>query len=459
MDEKTRTEIALKKFSLIAPLVNGLEKNASEYLKKVCAEPIEMPHYGLKRYQPKTLRAWLLDYRRGGLDNLKPDYRSDRGKSRKVSEEVTSKAQKIWAKMPFCTVTNVYEELVKSGVTSPDKISPATFYRFVSVNKQELKTPVSEENNSNPEQKRFAHEYINELWQTDLMFGPFIKDGRSKNQAYLLAFIDDASRLICHAEFFETQNFSALRKVFKDAVLKRGIPKLVYTDNGKIYRSGQMACVCAGLGSHLIHTQPYTPQSKGKIERFFLTVRQRFLTTLDINNVKNVDELNIKFWQWLEEDYQRKLHSALGMSPLDFFMSQASRVKIFSDPLLLDEYFLLRVERKVKHDGTISLNNLLYETNLKHAGQKLEIRYEPDWVNQLSKEILLYHEGKLVGTARQVNYHDNAHAKRVGSKSGSKNATEKVEPANEIKDVSNKPSLPNATISYTAIMQDGEVTE
>lgn len=457
MDEKIRTEIALKKFSLIAPIINGLEKNTNEYFKKACSEPIEMPHYGFKHYQPKTLRAWLLDYRRGGLDNLKPGYRSDRGKSRKVSEEVTSKAQQIWAEKPFCTVTNVYEELIKNGSIRPDKISQATFYRFVAANKQELLTPASEENNSKPEQKRFAHQHINELWQTDLMYGPFIKDGRSKNQTYLLAFIDDASRLICHGEFFETQNFSALRKVFKDAVLKRGIPKLVYTDNGKIYRSGQMACVCAGLGSHLIHTQPYTPQSKGKIERFFLTVRQRFLTTLDINNVKNLDELNIKFRQWLEEDYQRKIHSALGMSPLDFFMSQASRVKIFSDPLLLDEYFLLRVERKVKHDGTISLDKLLYETDLKLAGQNLEVRYEPDWVNQQSKEILLYHEGKLVGTARQVNYHDNAHAKRAGSKSGSKEADKKVEPVNESKGAYNKPSLPNATISYTTIMQDGEV--
>ena len=176
MDEKTRTEIALKKFSLLGPLVNGLEKNASEYLKKICSEPIEMPHYGLKRYQPKTLRAWLLDYRRGGLDNLKPGYRSDRGKSRKVSEEVTSKVQQIWTEKPFCTATNVYEELVKSGVTSPDKISPATFYRFVSVNKQEFKNPVSEENNSKPEQKRFAHEHINELWQTDLMYVAPVKD-------------------------------------------------------------------------------------------------------------------------------------------------------------------------------------------------------------------------------------------------------------------------------------------
>lgn len=459
MNEKTRTEIALKKFSLIAPLVNGLEKNISEYLKKVCSEPIEMPHYGFKHYQPKTLREWLLNYRRGGLDNLKPGYRSDRGKSRKVSEEVLSEAQKIWAKKPFCTVTNVYEELVKNGVTSPDKISPATFYRFVSVNKQELKKSVSEENNSKPEQKRFAHEHINDLWQTDLMYGPFIKDGRSKNQTYLIAFIDDASRLICHAEFFEMQNFSALRKVFKDAVLKRGIPKLVYTDNGKIYRSGQMACVCASLGSHLIHTQPYTPRSKGKIERFFLTVRQRFLTTLDINNIKNVDELNIRFWQWLEEDYQRKLHSALGMSPLDFFMSQASRVKIFSDPLLLDDYFLLRVERKVKHDGTITLDKILYETDLKLAGRNLEIRYEPYWLNQPSKEILLYHEGKLVGTARQVNYHDNAHAKRAGSKSLSKKAAKKVEPATESNDVSKKTDIPNTTISFTAILQDEEVNE
>ncbi|MEQ6362835.1 integrase core domain-containing protein, partial [Thermoanaerobacter thermohydrosulfuricus] len=104
--------------------------------------------------------------------------------------------------------------------------------------------------------------------------------------------------------------------------LRRGIPKMLYTDNGKIYRSTQLEYICASLGTSLIHAEPFSPHSKGKIERFFHTVRMRFLSTIDPTSIKSIDELNMMFFKWLEEDYNRKEHSSIGMSPLDFFMSQ-----------------------------------------------------------------------------------------------------------------------------------------
>ena len=127
--------------------------------------------------------------------------------------------------------------------------------------------PAGEGQNNKPEMmKRFSHQHINELWQADLMYGPHIKVDRVKKQTYLSAMIDDASRIIPHAEFFFTQDFSVLRKTFKEAVLKRGLPKITYSDNGKIYRCGQFIMVCATLGSSLIHTQPYMPRSKGYVK-------------------------------------------------------------------------------------------------------------------------------------------------------------------------------------------------
>ena len=244
MDEKTREAIALKRFSLISPILNGQEDNQQKYFEQVCAKTIDMPHYGLKTYNPKTMRAWLFAYRRNGLDGLKPGYRSDKGKSRKISDEVVTKVQQILGEHPRYTVANVYEQLLKGGVITPAKISPATFYRFVAAN-QDLLTRCDTASQQKTELKRFAHEKINQLWQTDIMYGPYLKVGKAKKQTYLFAFIDDASRIICHGEFFFTQNFSALRKTLKEAVLRRGIPTLVYTDNGKVYRSGQLAVVCA----------------------------------------------------------------------------------------------------------------------------------------------------------------------------------------------------------------------
>lgn len=94
------------------------------------------------------------------------------------------------------------------------------------------------------------------------MYGLHLKLGRAKRQTYLIAFIDGASRLATHAQFSWEQNFTAVRAVFKEAILKRGVPKMIYTDNGKVYRSGGLAVICAGLGCTLLHTEPFTPAAK-----------------------------------------------------------------------------------------------------------------------------------------------------------------------------------------------------
>jgi putative transposase len=172
--------------------------------------------------------------------------------------------------------------------------------------------------------------------------------------------------------------------------------------------------VCAGMGCSLLHAKPFQASSKGKIERFFHTVRMRFLSQIDVSGIKDIDELNLRYWQWLEADYHNKVHSELKMSPLDFFMSQAERIKLFPNPTMLDEYFLLKITRKVNHDATLSLDTILYETDLRFANSRMEVRYDPEWLLNPNTPIFLYHEGKKVGEARQVNLHDNAHAKRKG---------------------------------------------
>lgn len=156
----------------------------------------------------------------------------------------------------------------------------------------------------------------------------------------------------------------------------------------------------------LTHTKPYDAASKGKIERFFGTVKTRFFPLLKSQPPSSLDELNQRFWRWLEEDYHRKTHTSLGMPPLDMYLSQASRVRMVEDPASLDVLFLKRVQRKVKHDGTVSITSRLFELPPRFIGQRVELRYDDTGV-------YVYENGVQVATAAPVKFADNARAKRA----------------------------------------------
>jgi hypothetical protein len=164
--------------------------------------------------------------------------------------------------------------------------------------------------------------------------------------------------------------------------------------------------------------------------------------------------LNLRFWQWLEEDYQRKTHSALNMSPLDFFMSQTHQVTIYSNPVLLEECFLLRVNRKVNHDATLSIDTILYETDQNLANSRVEVRYEPEWLSNPARILLLYRDGQKVGEAHQVNFHDNSKVKRRGP--GRPLALSQQKQLNAVKELESQITLPASTISF-ANLKDVEI--
>ncbi|NCU26737.1 IS481 family transposase, partial [Candidatus Nomurabacteria bacterium] len=246
-------------------------------------------------------------------------------------------------------------------------------------------------------------------------YGPYIKNKGKNSPTYLLAYIDDCSRLILHAQFYFSQDFLSLRNSFREAVLRRGIPKMLYTDNGKIYRCESFEYLCANLGVTLLRAEPFTPTSKGKIERFFRSCRLRFLSTLDPRKVESIDKLNELLWQWLASDYNEKDHSALESSPLKCFLSQAQSINMPGDLSLFNEKFLVKVTRTVKHDATLSLNSILYETSPEFAGRRLDVRYDPDLTDSGLNELFLYESDRCVGLARKVRFADNAHIKRKGN--------------------------------------------
>lgn len=445
MDEKTRQAIALKRFSIISPIVSGNVKNNTEYFQDLSKAPVDMPYLGTKQYHYKTFESWLYDYYRYGLDGLTPGFRSDRGKSRKISIETGDKIKTYRKENPKIPVTILYEKLVAEKIINPMELSRSTVYRYVA----DLVLPSSEEGNN--ESLRFSYQYPGEMWQGDILYGPYIQVGRQKKQTYLHAFIDDATRMITYSRFYFEQNFETLRISLKEGMLINGIPRLLYTDNGKIYRSQQLEYICASLGCTLLHSQPYVPQGRGKIERYFNTVRMRFLSSLRAEDLVSIDVLNSAYENWLETDYQKKGHSALhGKTPHQMFIDGIDKVRLVTDRKQFSENFLLRVSRKVCHDASIQIDNILFETDSCIAGKRIEVRYEPEWLEDMTKNLLLYEDGKQIGNAKHIRFFDNAHVKRKFPGNRRKTIDEsEICKENAVKET------PKNTISFATLSEGG----
>mgnify|MGYP006290233457 FL=1 len=285
----------------------------------------------------------------------------------------------------------------------PSELSYSTVYRFFK-KKDLIKTDLEKQ----PDRKRFSFDIVNKMWQGDLSYGPWLTINGKKKRSYLLAFIDDYSRVIPYGRFSLTEKFSGLKKVFSQALLRKGIPDLVYVDNGKIYKSDRLHLACAELGITLIHTKPYDAAAKGKIERFFSTVKKRFIPLLTKEDKSSLDNLNQAFWNWLETDYHRKKHSALEQTPLKTYMNQISKVETLDKPEILAKIFLKRDTRKVKHDGTISFKKKLYQVPPSLIGKKIEIRFDPETKDKL----YIYEQGQEIVKAEPVNLQENAYLKR-----------------------------------------------
>lgn len=403
MTNQTREEIALFRFQLISPVLNGQVDTRNSYFSQIATKTYDVPHYGKRDYSPRTFESWLRQYRLNGFNGLKPKKRSDRNKSRKISSELKSVLLDERDKHPKCSIQLLYDLLVSKDKILPSQLSYSTIYRFYKNNNLLNKSKRQEGH-----RKRFSYDKVNALWQADTMTGPYLTVNNKKVKTHLFAFIDDCSRIITYAHFTTSEKFSALSNVFSEAILRRGIPSLVYVDNGAVYTSNRFHFACAGLGITLIHATPYEPQGKGKIERFFRTVRLRFIPLLTDEDLSSIENLNNRFFQWLEEDYHRKKHSSIDMTPLDKYMSQLSQVKLLNDPNKLKALFLKRDTRKVKHDATISVDSELYEVEPILVGKQVEIRFDPE----NKKEIFIFYDDKPFGLAKKVVYKNNAKSKR-----------------------------------------------
>jgi putative transposase len=235
------------------------------------------------------------------------------------------------------------------------------------------------------------------------MYGPKVRTANRSVKAILCAILDDHSRMLVGHAFNASETISALTLVLKEAFLGYGIPKRLYVDNGPSFSSDLLARSCAMAGISLIHSKPYDSPSRGKVERFFRTVRERFL--IGVQEGITLRELNEAFWLWLQQDYHHKIHTGIGERPLDRYNASVSRVPIRRlSKTELDEIFLIRYERVVNNDATISFKGSLYEVPLAYIRHRIEIRHPVDD----PQDLYLYDNGVRVGRIHLVDKKENA---------------------------------------------------
>ena len=375
MDEKTRNDLAIFRFSLIAPLTNGtLQKPMREYLEEICAKKYEVPGLGLREFSPSTLRHWLYCYNKYGFDGLRKELRSDRGQFRTLSAEAQQFIMELLKASPKMKASSIYEQMLAAQLLGTPSLS--TIQRFVKRVRNTLTEP-------DIERRRYECEFANDCWQSDVCFGPdLIVDGKKK-KAYLIALLDDASRLVVHSQFFFEENYLSLEATLRQALLKRGIPKKLFVDNGKLFRSRQLQLICARLGIALSFTRPYSPASKGKIERYFRTLRGQFLDCLDIQDITSIEHLNQLLYSYVETTYNIRPHSSLGgQTPMERFLKDQERLRFVSG-IHLNEAFLHSVTRRATKDAVVSVKKVAFEVPQIYCGQQVEILFTPQDLNHV----------------------------------------------------------------------------
>jgi transposase InsO family protein len=386
-------KIALFRYGLVAGLVletlprGELTRRAEE----IASRHYDIPHSKRHAVSVDTLLKWAKRYRHGGFEALAPKPRHDRGRSRTIPPQLAGLIERLKRENPHRTGATLLRELALSSAKDQPPVSASTLYRFLKqhgLSERQLLAP--------PARKKFEAEHANQIWQADMLFGPWVaRPGGGRRQVFLHATLDDASRLIPHAQFYVSQGLDAALDCLRQAIAARGCPTRLYIDNAKIYRSPQLARILARIGTLIIHSRPYQPQGRGKIERVFRTLREQFLANLASTPLLSLEELNERLLAWIDA-YHRSQHSALATTPLLRWQRDIEHVRPLPPATNLRRLFLHRLDRLVRRDCTFLLHNRLYEAPPELVGEMVEVRFDP----LENAEVEVWFQGQLQGAAR-----------------------------------------------------------
>ncbi len=369
---------AEEKLELITPLLlPGQERKLSIQLRKEIAEREGLSYRTVGRY----LDAW----REKGFEGLKPKPSWNRGKSGADgrSEELLQEAIALRRECPGRSVKDIILILELEGRVRPGTLRRSTLQSWLQAaghSARQVRQGAAKGRSS----RRFQKSHRNELWQSDIKYGPYLPIGEKgeMKQVYLCVFLDDCTRFIVSAGFYEKQDSDMIEDCLRQAIMRYGKPDTLYVDNGKQYGTRWLENACRKLDVLLLHTKPYDPEAKGKVEAFNRRAGA-FLSEAALERPQTLGELNRHLENWIEEYYHKSEHRSLGeVSPRTAFTLD-TRPLAFVDHEKLREAFLHTEERQADKTGCVSFNGKLFEAGMRFAGRKVTVVYDPAFLDEI----------------------------------------------------------------------------
>jgi transposase InsO family protein len=362
-------------------LVESLDEDEVTEAEKRVLRQEYMARYGVTE---RTIRNYLARYRTTGIMGFYPDAGEPQSPrirnealARRVIELVTEKPRRT---VPMIRKLLGNEDAFKDEIV---KISDRTIYRFLGEHQYTMKQRWALANDlaGRISFRRFEAEESLLLVQGDGRDGIWLPDpGRPKGQrkTYLFAWIDDFSRKVLHAQYYFDEKLPRMEDTFKRMVLRWGIPKKLYLDNGSVYIAKQFAWILAQLGIKKIHHKPYQSYCKGKIEAMNKTILNEFQREASCAGFVTLEELNSALWAWIETDYNVRIHSSTGETPNDRFTKGLPHEhRRITDIAWFEALFLMRETRSVTKYGIIKLHANEYRVKAIPHGLSVEVRFDP----------------------------------------------------------------------------------
>lgn len=374
-DQKKATKLALFRYGVISPYITNPDngyKTADAFFKAAAGKTYQNPDGINVQFDVSTIRRWYEAYKENGFEGLLPRRRNDKGKPRKLDADLTERIKYIKKEYPRIPATVVYQKLLDEGAIKPSDVSLSSVTRYIH------QIIEDEQITSNKDMKRYIQEHINTVWAGDTCYGPYITtEDNKKHRVYLIGLMDNASRMIVGMGVFFNDNTENLMTVMKSAVSKYGRPLKFVFDNGKNYRNQQISLLAARIGTTIHYCAPYSPEQKGYLERMWRTLREHWMSTLNMNDYHSLKDIEISLQRYVNE-YNHSIHSALnGMTPDQRFFSECEKIIRLSDKEIEDA-FLFEVERRVSSDNVIVINNKEYEVPYRYSKMRLRLRYSMD---------------------------------------------------------------------------------